>query len=155
MISQEVVNFIFSLFTIEEITHSLLPKRSIWMFLGGGLSLTKPERNQVIMGGQDSKKKALEQLKAQRTAKKKALNDYSVESQDHDIFHEVSEKDYNMLVRRRIQDDFVVDDDGLGYTDYGLEDWDMQNDQNSDLSGDERIDGKSSRKGTAYLNPFE
>ena len=100
------------------------------------------------MGGQDSKKKALEQLKAQRNSKKKALNDYSAEAQDDDIFDEVTEKDYNMLVRRRIQDDFVVDDDGLGYTDYGIEDWDMQNDQNSDYSGDEGPNGKSFKKGT-------
>jgi hypothetical protein len=28
------------------------------------------------------------------------------------------------VVRKRLEDDFVVDDDGLGYVDYGEDNWD-------------------------------
>lgn len=68
-------------------------------------------------------KEALEQLKRDRQLGRTNLKSYGEKTQDQDethrIYDEVTEEDYQLLRRKRLQDDFVVDDDGLGYADYG------------------------------------
>jgi DNA polymerase alpha subunit A len=45
----------------------------------------------------------------------------------------VNEDDYNTIVEKRVQefDDFVVDDDGQGYAETGLEIWDQPREESS------------------------
>ncbi|CAN0327241.1 unnamed protein product, partial [Discosporangium mesarthrocarpum] len=65
---------------------------------------------------------------------------------DDDVYEEVTEDDYQDLVRKRQQaDDFVVDDDGLGYADDG-EEYIGRNDDEDEGDGQGRGKG-GSRKG--------
>lgn len=101
--------------------------------------------------GKNKHKNALERLKAQREAGINALDAYEVDADDR-IYDEVNENDYQMLVRRRLQeDDFVVDDDGLGYVDYGEEDDDRRSSCSSAPSGEE---GGPSKDGTKRQGPL-
>ena len=44
---------------------------------------------------------------------------------DAPIFEQVTEEEYNAIAQRNMRDnDFIVDDNGEGYVDNGLEDWD-------------------------------
>jgi hypothetical protein len=56
------------------------------------------------------------------------------------VYDEVTEADYEAIVRKRLkEEDFVVDDDGMGYADYGVEDWDNGGENNySDDSDEDR-----------------
>lgn len=70
-----------------------------------------------------SKAASLAQLRALRAAGKTRLSTYKVEEAE-DIYDEHDEKDYNKVVRARLdQDDFVIDDNGEGYADDGREEW--------------------------------
>jgi len=40
------------------------------------------------------------------------------------IYDEVTEEEYSRIVQDRINDNFVVDDDGSGYVDHGLDEYD-------------------------------
>ena len=72
-----------------------------------------------------TKRAALERLKQQRQSKTSALAHACADSDDDDgVFRQVEEREYEQLQRQRLHDDFVVDDDGLGYVDYGQEQWD-------------------------------
>lgn len=63
----------------------------------------------------------LKKLQAARTGKSTS-DDESDEYEDHNIYDEVDEKEYRNIKRKELlQDDFVVDDDGLGYVDRGIE----------------------------------
>ncbi len=80
------------------------------------------------------KRSKLAELKALRSAGKKAFDTYKVEDAD-DLYEEVDEDGYKKIVRDRLdQDDFVVDDNGEGYADDGREEWDRapQYDSESD-----------------------
>lgn len=47
---------------------------------------------------------------------------FAVQDNADEVYDEVTEEEYQQLVRKRQQaDDFVVDDDGLGYVDDGEE----------------------------------
>ena len=94
---------------------------------------------------------ALEKLKQQRQSGKTGLQTYNVDEDDR-VYDEVNETDYQMLVRRRLQeDDFVVDDDGLGYVDYGEDDWGRREGDNG--SDSEDSDGAAEAKGTVDDEP--
>ncbi|KAF8323497.1 DNA polymerase alpha catalytic subunit [Cantharellus anzutake] len=61
------------------------------------------------------------------------------DDEDIDLYDEVDEAQYKSIVKGRLQrDDFVIDDDGAGYADNGLEGWDddgrhgLQIDEDSD-----------------------
>jgi DNA polymerase alpha subunit A len=83
---------------------------------------------------------ALERLKERRAAGSGGLSTYDVNEEDAAIYDEINEADYQLLMRKRLQeDDFVVDDDGLGYVDYGNDDADAADPM--EHSSDE--DGKS------------
>lgn len=63
------------------------------------------------------------------------LRSFAVQDNADEVYDEVTEEEYQQLVRKRQQaDDFVVDDDGLGYVDDGEE-------------FIERVDGEGDRKG--------
>ena len=54
---------------------------------------------------------------------KTRLSTYEVK-QEEDVYEEVDEDEYKKEVRRRLdEDDFVVDDGGEGYVDNGMDDW--------------------------------
>ena len=91
-----------------------------------------------------SRSAALQELKKRRQqGKSSALQDYKV-NDNNKIYDELDEASYQMVVRRRLHDDFVVDDDGLGYADYGVDDWDeARPDYSSDAEQDEVGPGKS------------
>lgn len=64
----------------------------------------------------------LEKLRKLRAAKNgKIINDDD-EYEDNKLYDEIDEKEYRSRKRQELlQDDFVVDDDGLGYVDNGIE----------------------------------
>ncbi|KAK5665249.1 DNA-directed DNA polymerase alpha catalytic subunit pol1 [Batrachochytrium dendrobatidis] len=82
-----------------------------------------------------SKRQTLQRLKELRESGNTSLRDYEVAG-TADIFDVVTEEEYNTLSKRtRLEDDFVVDDNGEGYANGGLEDWD--NPQSGQSSTDE------------------
>lgn len=69
------------------------------------------------MSTRDEKLKKLQKLQATRNGKK------TVDREDDRLYDEVDEKEYRtMKYRQLLQDDFVEDDDGVGYVDRGVED---------------------------------
>lgn len=68
---------------------------------------------------------ALEELKRLKREGKSTLSMYQHSA--NDLYDEVEEDEYNSIVRQRVQrsNEFVVDDDGLGYNETGLEIWDQ------------------------------
>jgi DNA polymerase alpha subunit A len=63
------------------------------------------------------------ELRRLREEGKTRLSSYQVE-QEEDLYEEVSEDEYKKVVRKRLnEDDFVVDDGGEGYVDNGMDDW--------------------------------
>lgn len=63
------------------------------------------------------------ELRELKKSGKTRLSTYQVE-EEVDLYEEVDEEDYKKVVRERLeQDDFVVDDNGEGYADNGMDDW--------------------------------
>ena len=90
-----------------------------------------------------NKKEALERLKRNREKGSTGLKDYKI-SEDK-VFDEVDEASFQIIARKRLQDDFVVDDDGIGYADYGHDDWSHSaNEFSSSSDDDDNQGGKSS-----------
>lgn len=59
------------------------------------------------------------------------------------IFEEVTEAEYNAIaIKNMREDNFIVDDNGEGYVDNGLEDWDNVS-QDESTSDEEDFDDKS------------
>ena len=82
----------------------------------------------------------LAELRALRASGKKRLATYEVEEQG-DVYDEVDDEGYKKVIRNRLdEDDFVVDDNGLGYADDGREVWNERNDygSESDSESDEQ-----------------
>lgn len=66
---------------------------------------------------------------------------------DDKVYDEVNEDEYDNIRRKRMdQDDFVVDDDGLGYADYGQEEWDDNNNNSQDDSQDDETVKRKKKK---------
>ncbi|KAJ3182355.1 DNA-directed DNA polymerase alpha catalytic subunit pol1 [Geranomyces variabilis] len=102
-----------------------------------------------------SRKSALEKLKASRKLGLTALSSLEEDTagDDEDVYEEVTEEEYTALRRRRMEEggDFVVDDDGLGYVDYGQDEWASENSGSSQDDEDDEGDdggktGKAKRK---------
>ncbi|SZF03580.1 unnamed protein product [Blumeria hordei] len=82
------------------------------------------------------------ELVALRKSGKKRLESYEIR-QEADLYEELDEESYKKVVRDRLnQDDFVIDDNGQGYADYGREEWDQES-QNYTDSEEDRSTGKS------------
>ena len=52
--------------------------------------------------------------------------------EEEDIYDDLNEDEYQELVKKRREDNFIEDDDGNGYVDFGQDDWDY-----AEYSGDE------------------
>lgn len=76
---------------------------------------------------------------------KTRLSTYEVEEEE-DLYQEVDEDEYKKVVRDRLaQDDFVVDDNGEGYMDNGMDDWGDEGRREG--SYDEESDEEAGKKG--------
>lgn len=93
------------------------------------------------------------ELRALKATGRKRIDTYKQADED-DIYEEVDEDGYKKVVRDRLdQDDFVVDDNGLGYVDNGMDDW--QHDSEGMSDDDERSQArqhKSSSKSKVKKN---
>ena len=73
------------------------------------------------MANIESRKRILEEIRLAREGKL-SRTEFHVDTAVRDVYEKVSEEDYISKVRsRRDADDFVVEDNGLGYTDDGEE----------------------------------
>lgn len=76
--------------------------------------------------GRAKQQSALAELRALKQSGKKRIDSYKDAAED-DIYEEVDEEGYKKVVRERLdKDDFVVDDDGIGYADNGQDDWERR-----------------------------
>lgn len=83
------------------------------------------------------------ELRALKATGRKRIDTYRQIDED-DLYEEVDEDGYRQVVRNRLdQDDFVVDDNGLGYVDNGMDDW---QDNNQESSGDDEREQSRSHK---------
>ncbi|KAI9824324.1 MAG: hypothetical protein M1819_000884 [Sarea resinae] len=87
------------------------------------------------------------ELRALRAAGKKRLDTYELQDEEK-IYEEVDEEGYKKVVRRRLdEDDFVIDDNGEGYTDDGREDWSHEQRTYESESEDELpLKGKAAKR---------
>ncbi|MCP9258031.1 DNA polymerase [Dirofilaria immitis] len=87
-------------------------------------------RNPYIMTGNDGrrssriKNRALEEMKRARDTG--SVHRVDVANLIKPVYEEVDEEEYMKIVRERQRDDFVVDDDGSGYIDHGLDFFDEE-----------------------------
>lgn len=76
-----------------------------------------------------SRAQQLKQLRELRETGHTRLSEYQVQ-EAKPIFEEVTEAEYNAIAIRNLrQENFIVDDNGEGYVDNGLEDWDNVSDE--------------------------
>ena len=107
------------------------------------------DRKRIVSHAKCSRSSALEDLRRLKEQGKSGLDAYKVTltlpylyhlTRCHvqvdfgDIYDEVDEDSYIKHVKKKVQeeDDFVVDDDGQGYAETGLEIWDQPRDEYSD-----------------------
>ncbi|KAL3229057.1 DNA polymerase alpha catalytic subunit A [Nakaseomyces bracarensis] len=94
----------------------------------------------------------LEKLKKLQALRKGKTVEDSDSDGDYDkIYDEIDEKEYRNRKRQELlRDDFVVDDDGVGYVDRGVEeDWGNR----SEYSSDEEMENKAGRKKGNNVQP--
>ncbi|VDK64704.1 unnamed protein product [Anisakis simplex] len=84
--------------------------------------------------------KALEEVK--RTRASGNVHRVDVETLIQPVYEEVNEDEYMSIVRERQKDDFVVDDDGSGYVDHGVDIFDDEDEE--DIEGG--VEGPVKRK---------
>ncbi|KND02063.1 DNA polymerase (pol2) [Spizellomyces punctatus DAOM BR117] len=96
-----------------------------------------------------SRQSALQKLRERRAGGSSRLEEYEVEEDAH-IYDEITEDEYTAMRRQRMLegDNFVIDDDGLGYVDYGQDEWASGNsdDSGSDVEVYDKDDAKGKRK---------
>jgi len=80
---------------------------------------------------------------------------FKIEDAD-DIYDVVTEEDYNAIIQKRLRnDDFIEDDDGLGYVDYGQEeDWDEPSHEYDD-EDEENIDNETVGRKSSGITYYE
>ncbi|KAL7750259.1 DNA-directed DNA polymerase alpha catalytic subunit pol1 [Sorochytrium milnesiophthora] len=82
-----------------------------------------------------------------RAAKSGIARSAQYEVAEDEIYDLVSEDDYRRMVRDQMKEDtFIVDDDGTGYGDHGLEDWEGRRQQSSDVDDDDDDGGGGKAK---------
>ena len=86
-----------------------------------------------------------EALKAARAGGKSRLDQYNPDADDTALYDEIDEVDYQ---RSKLQDDFVVDDNGEGYVDNGMDDFerDYYSEDDDEAIEDRRRGGKRGKK---------
>ncbi|KAG0633231.1 hypothetical protein HOY80DRAFT_1141570 [Tuber brumale] len=96
-------------------------------------------------GAKKTPHEGFKELRDLRASGKTRLSRYKVEEED-DFYDVVDEEEYKKVVRQRLdQDDFVVDDQGEGYADNGMDDWD--DDHRREGSWEESEDERSKKGG--------
>lgn len=92
------------------------------------------------------RRKKLAQLKALKQAGKRGAVAYTVE-EDDDIYDEVDNEGYRKHLQERLmEDDFVVDDNGEGYVDTGIDYWEEKHNYYSDEESDRESTRKKPKK---------
>ena len=95
------------------------------------------------MGSKDKLQllKKLQKARASKSSKDLYDDDLEDESKVYDL---IDENQYREKKRQEmLHDDFVVDDDGLGYVDKGVDEWD--NRYHNDYYSDEEDEGKHAK----------
>lgn len=87
------------------------------------------------------------ELRKLRESGKTRLSTYEVEEEE-DLYDEVDEEAYKKVVHDRLaQDDFVVDDNGGGYADNGMDDWGDEGRKREQSWDESEEDDKKNGKG--------
>ncbi|KAM3720368.1 DNA polymerase alpha catalytic subunit [Dirofilaria immitis] len=84
----------------------------------------RSSRRSCVSREQESKNRALEEMKRARDTG--SVHRVDVANLIKPVYEEVDEEEYMKIVRERQRDDFVVDDDGSGYIDHGLDFFDEE-----------------------------
>jgi len=72
----------------------------------------------------NERREQFNELKRFKASGKSRIDLYKEEHEEpEDIFQEVTEEEYSKVIKSRINDDFVIDDDGSGYVDHGYDDY--------------------------------
>ncbi|XP_069493401.1 DNA polymerase alpha catalytic subunit isoform X2 [Ambystoma mexicanum] len=108
----------------------------------GNFAASRSRREKTDKKG---RKDALERLKKAKAGQKVK---YEVE-EFTSVYEEVDEEEYSKMVRKRQDDDWIVDDDGVGYVEDGREifDDDLQDDVASNSSAAKGKKGNAQEKG--------
>ena len=62
---------------------------------------------------------------------------------DAELYDEVTDEQYRSIVGSRLErNDFIIDDDGSGYVDNGVEDWDGADDVDEESEDEDDFDGE-------------
>ncbi|CCJ31341.1 unnamed protein product [Pneumocystis jirovecii] len=98
------------------------------------------------MNTRETARAKLAELRALKAAGKTRLESYKVKDEER-IYDWVDDEGYRKIVRQRLdQDDFVVDDNGEGYADNGIEEWERERESSSE---EEKVYwGKNEKKKT-------
>lgn len=94
-----------------------------------------------------SKASRFAELKALRASGKTRLSTYEVQEEER-LYDEVDEDAYKKVVRGRLdRDDFIIDDNGMGYADDGREEWNVDKgyDSPSDNDSGKPLKGKAGK----------
>ncbi|KAL3998510.1 DNA polymerase (pol2) family protein [Acanthocheilonema viteae] len=84
----------------------------------------RSSRRSCLSREQESKNRALEEMKRARDTG--SVHRVDVANLIKPVYEEVDEEEYMKIVRERQKDDFVVDDDGSGYVDHGVDFFDEE-----------------------------
>ncbi|CAG9534490.1 unnamed protein product [Cercopithifilaria johnstoni] len=79
----------------------------------------RSSRRSLVSHKQESKNRALEEMKRARDTG--SVHRVDVANLIKPVYEEVDEEEYMKIVQERQRDDFVVDDDGSGYVDHGID----------------------------------
>lgn len=97
-----------------------------------------------------------DRLAALREAREKGGRLSQWKAGDSELYDEVTDEQYRSIVGSRLeQDDFIIDDDGSGYVDNGMDDWGGgEDDEESD--DEDAFDGEEEeyRKGELLNRPM-
>ncbi|KAJ6264276.1 hypothetical protein Dda_0420 [Drechslerella dactyloides] len=108
------------------------------------------------MSSRANQRAKLEELRKLRTSKKTRLSSYQTQDEQR-LFDELNEEEYKKVQRTRLdQDDFVVDDNGEGYVENGIDEWEVgrasgdqyysSSDDNDDGAVQSKVKGKRKRE---------
>ena len=78
----------------------------------------------------------------------------TIQPEDSELYDEVTDDQYRSIVGSRLdQDDFIIDDDGSGYVDNGMDDWDNAED-NEESEDEDDFEGEDEELRLGELNPY-